>query len=394
MATLWNRVKWVVGGKDQPAEGPKFDLNPGDTDRMWESPEWLKRAGMMSWYVIGIAIAGLGVLALLYLTKIVVIPLIVAVILAILFNPMVSLLNRHGWSRGLGSVTVVLGLLVVGIAILTFSIWSLVNSIPALQSQFAAAAKEVTSWLQSVGVDPTQATEAGSTANKVAREVGTIALGGVTSILSLAVGAFLAMFILLFMLADYPRMKDAAAGLFPFKKDIADAIVDDFSNSTIGYFRALTVIGFLNGVVMAVAAMLLGVPLAGAIGLITFITSYIPFFGAFIAGGVAAIIALGAQGWEAALILVVISILYNNVASNVIQPIAAGQTLNLHPLVILLSTTIGGILFGLIGAILAAPIASAVAVIRKDFREAREPAALEAMAPATADALDGAAADP
>lgn len=370
MTTLWNRMKRVIGGADRD-DGPKFDLQPGDTDRMWESPDWLKRAGTMSWYLIGIAIAVLGLLALLYLTKVVVIPLIVAVILAILFSPAVAFLHRHGWSRGLGSVVVVLGLIVVGAAIIGFSIWSLVNSVPALQSQFAAAAGEVTKWLQDIGVDPSQATEAGSSANRVAREVGSFALSGVTSIISLVIGAFLAMFILLFLLSDYPRMKDALAGLFPFKKDIADAIVDDFSASTIGYFRALTVIGFLNGVVMVVAAMLMGVPLAGAIGIITFITSYIPFFGAFIAGGVAAIIALGSQGWEAALVLVIISILYNNVASNVIQPIAAGKTLDLHPLVILLATTIGGILFGLIGAILAAPIASAVAVIRKDFREAR-----------------------
>ena len=377
MAAMWNRVKRVLSPPPDEGDGPKFRLNPGDTDRMWAAPEWLKRAGMMSWYVIGIVIAVLGVLALLAATRVVVVPFIVAVILAILFDPAVSLLARHGWSRGLAASVTVLVILATGLAIMAFTIWSLVRSLPALQAQFSALAKQVSTWLQGLGINAADATQAGTTTNQALKSATSFALSGLTSVLALVVGAFLMLFILLFLLIDYQSMKERVAVLFPVPRTIGDAIVDDFTTSTVGYFRALTVIGAINGIVMAVAALILGVPLAGAIGVITLITSYIPFFGAFIAGGVAAVIAFGSQGWQAALILVVISILYNNVASNVIQPIAAGRTLNLHPLVILLSTTVGGILFGLIGAILAAPIASAVATIRKDFREAREASAEE-----------------
>ena len=112
----------------------------------------------------------------------------------------------------------------------------------------------------------------------------------------------------------------------------------------------------MNGVVVGLGAVVLGVPLAGPIAIVTFVTSYIPFFGAFFAGAFAVVIALGAKGLSIALAMLAITLLTNNTLQNLLEPVAFGKTLRLHPLVVMLVTTAGTLLFGVLGATLAAPV--------------------------------------
>ena len=88
----------------------------------------------------------------------------------------------------------------------------------------------------------------------------------------------------------------------------------------------------------------------------TFVTSYIPFFGAFFAGAFAVLVALGAKGLSVALAMLAITLLANNTLQNLLEPVAFGRTLRLHPLTVLLVTTAGTLLFGVLGATLAAPV--------------------------------------
>jgi len=112
----------------------------------------------------------------------------------------------------------------------------------------------------------------------------------------------------------------------------------------------------MNGAVVGLGALLLGVPLAGPIAIVTFVTSYIPFFGAFFAGAFAVLVALGAKGLSVALAMLAITLLANNTLQNLLEPVAFGRTLRLHPLTVLLVTTAGTLLFGVLGATLAAPV--------------------------------------
>ena len=112
----------------------------------------------------------------------------------------------------------------------------------------------------------------------------------------------------------------------------------------------------MNGIVVGLGALLLGVPLAGPIAIVTFVTSYIPFFGAFFAGAFAVVVALGAKGLSVALAMLAITLLANNTLQNLLEPVAFGRTLRLHSLVVLLVTTAGTLLFGMLGATLAAPV--------------------------------------
>jgi predicted PurR-regulated permease PerM len=176
----------------------------------------------------------------------------------------------------------------------------------------------------------------------------------------LIVGIVTGLFILLFLMKDWRLVVDWTAGQIAAFLGVPDRmggqIVADTVHSFRGYALGLTIVGLMNGLVVGLGALLFGVPLAGPIAIVTFITSYIPFFGAFFAGAFAVIIALGANGLSVALAMLAITLLANNTLQNLLEPVAFGRALRLHPLVVLLVTTAGTLLFGMLGATLAAPV--------------------------------------
>ena len=112
-------------------------------------------------------------------------------------------------------------------------------------------------------------------------------------------------------------------------------------------------------------------PQVGAIMVINFVAAYIPYLGAWSAGAFTVLIALGSQGTSTALAMAVIVLLANGILQQMIQPIAYGAALGIHPLAVLIVTIAGGALFGGIGLILAAPLTSAVVKISGDLARAR-----------------------
>ena len=138
-----------------------------------------------------------------------------------------------------------------------------------------------------------------------------------------------------------------------------------------GYFKGVTFVAAFNGVVVGIAALLLDVPLAGTIAVVTFVTAYVPYIGAVVAGTFAVLIALGAQGTGVAVAMLVVVLLANGLLQNLVQPFAMGSALHLNPLVVLVVTIGAGCLFGMLGLVLAAPLVSAAVQVAK----AVEPAA-------------------
>ncbi len=102
-----------------------------------------------------------------------------------------------------------------------------------------------------------------------------------------------------------------------------------------------------------------------------FVCAYVPYLGAWSAGAFTVLIALGAQGPDVALAMIVITLLANGVLQQMIQPIAFGATLGIHPLGVLVVTIAAGSLFGTIGLVLAAPLTSAALRVSADLAEAR-----------------------
>ena len=120
-----------------------------------------------------------------------------------------------------------------------------------------------------------------------------------------------------------------------------------------GYFVGVTAVAVFNAVVIGLGALVLDVPQLGAIVVINFVAAYIPYLGAWSAGAFTVLVALGSKGSSTALIMAVIVLLANGVLQQMIQPIAYGAALGIHPLAVLIVTLAGGALFGGIGLILA-----------------------------------------
>ena len=307
-------------------------------------PDWFQTLGRGAWLLVGIAVLAAIVFFLLGLISDLLIPLVFAAILAAIFVPLVDLLERWRLPRWLGAPLVVL----LAIGVVSVVVWMVVAGLLGrdreILTQVTAGLDEASSLAGMSEPDTQQAVKTAGTLNQTL-------LGGVLSGL---------LGIRLFLMKDWRLVVDGTsnriAALLGLPTGVGHQIVSDTVHSFRGYAGGLTIVGVMNGVVVGLGAVVLGVPLAAPIAIVTFVTSYIPFFGAFFAGAFAVVIALGAKGLSVALAMLAITLLTNNTLQNLLEPVAFGKTLRLHPLVVMLVTTAGTLLFGMLGATLAAPV--------------------------------------
>jgi putative heme transporter len=331
---------------------PTVDRLPG-----LHLPDWFQTLGRGAWLLVGIAVLlAIGFL-LLGLISDLVIPLVFAAILAAIFVPLVDRLERWRVPRWLGAPLVVL----LAIGVVSVVAWLVVAG---LVGQGREIVGQVTAGLEETGSLPGMAEldtqEAVRTLGQLVQTLVSGLLSGLGSVTVLIVGVVTGLFILLFLMKDWLLVTDGTANqlavLLGLPDRVGRQIVADTVHSFRSYAWGLTIVGLMNGAVVGLGAVLLGVPLAGPIAIVTFATSYIPFFGAFFAGAFAVLVALGARGLSVALAMLAITLLANNTLQNLLEPVAFGRTLRLHPLVVLLVTTAGTLLFGVLGATLAAPV--------------------------------------
>jgi putative heme transporter len=334
----------------------------------WGVPGWLRKIGLTSWLILGIAgavtLAGL----VFSLTQGVTIPLVVAVIAGAIFVPWVDGLKKLGVPRWLGTLLVMLLLLAVAVGTIALVVWGIVNEASEIGEALDAGVAQIEDWLASAGFAedlPSRILEqVGSSDQALGGGVVGAIVGGLASAVSFLVGGFLALNILFFIMKDAHTisawMQARVSGI------VATTLVSDSARSLRAYFRGKTVVAAASSVTIYAGALVLGVPLSAGIGLVTFFTSYIPYLGAFIAGGFAVLLAIGEGGVPLALGILAFVILANAVVENLVTPLAVGSRLNLHPLVILVVTILGGLVAGFVGITLAAPVtAIAVEVVAK-----------------------------
>jgi predicted PurR-regulated permease PerM len=242
-----------------------------------------------------------------------------------------------------------------------------------------AAADKAEGWLTSVGVDESGASKAKASVQRdVPKIISALTRGvihGIQGITSLLFGLSLALLSTFFLLKDGPSMRAWLDRHLGVPEPVARTITGGIITALRGYFRGVTIVAAFNGVVVTLASLVLGVPLAGTIGVVTFVTAYVPYIGAFVSGAFAVVIALGAKGTATALVMLLVVILANGLLQNLAQPFAMGSALDLNPLVVLVITIGAGCIFGMLGLVLAAPIASAAVHISRDLARARAAAA-------------------
>lgn len=321
----------------------------------FQTPTWFRTVGVGAWLALGIAGVLALVLLLIALVADVAIPLAIAAVLAALLVPLVDRLDRYRVPRWLGATFV----LILAVSAVVGTIAIVVSGITSQSDEIWARLEES---LRQVDADT--ASGSSETLIRVAHQLVRLFASGLlgslfSSASSLVVGSVLALFMLLFMLKDWAQLTGWAAGHLGLPAPLGRSILDGTVSAFRGYAAGLTVIGLANAAVVAVGAWALGVPLVATIALVTFVTSYVPYLGAFVAGAFAVLIAYGSGGLGVALAMVAIVLLANNTIQNLVEPFAFGNRLRLHPLAVLVTVTTATLLFGVMGAILAAPLTSA-----------------------------------
>jgi predicted PurR-regulated permease PerM len=372
---------------DSAAAPEQAEIAPAhlrELSTLFASPRWLSDLGRSAWFLVGVFLVIAALAWLLAATETIVGPVLLAMIIATVAMPIVSWLARH-MARIAAAVIVLLGLVALAVLIAMLVISGISGQSDALAKQATAAAQKAQSWAESAGVDASGAEGAKQAMKKdVPKIIHTLTTGllhGIRGLTSVIFGLSLAALATFFLLKDGPMMRRWVDGHLGMPQPVANTITSGVIRSLRGYFRGVTLVAAFNAVVVGLGALVLGVPLAGTIAVVTFVTAYIPFIGAFFAGTLAVVVALGAKGTTTALIMLLIVILANGLLQNIVQPFAMGAALDLNPLVVLVATIGAGCLFGTLGLVLAAPLLSAAVHITKDLAHARALAGLEATAP-------------
>jgi predicted PurR-regulated permease PerM len=366
-------------GEDVPAaaepEPVRIDtVELGELATLFAPPRWLRDIGRASWFLVGFFLLLAGVIWLLATTYTIVGPVVAAAIVATVAMPLVGLLAQH-MPRAAASALVLLGLVALGVVVLLVVLGGITAQEGDIREHASAAADKAEGWLKDAGVDESGSSSAKSSVEQAAPKIiSTLTTGivsGIAGVTSLVFGLSFAALSLFFLLKDGPTMRTWVDSHLGLPRTVAQTITGGIIRSLRGYFRGVTLVAAFNGVVVALGALVLGVPLAGTIGVVSFVTAYVPYIGAFVAGAFAVLIALGAEGPGTALIMLVIVLLANGLLQNLIQPFLMGSALDLNPLVVLVVTIGAGCIFGMLGLVLAAPLTSAAVHITRDLARAR-----------------------
>jgi predicted PurR-regulated permease PerM len=356
---------------------------------VFAAPSWLRDLGFLSWLLVGVAFLLGGLVLLVGATAAITMPVLGAFVVACVASPLVHWLRRHGVPRAAGAALVLVALVVIVLLIIVLVIGGITSQLGSIGSYSGQAAERVEGWLTDAGVDSSGASSASETTkDSVSSTVFTFihgVLDAISGIASLALGLSFAALSLFFLLKDGPAMRAWVNQHMGVEEPVARTITGNVIVSLRRYFGGVTIVAAFNAVVVGLGALVLGVPLVLTIALVSFVTAYIPYIGAFVAGAFTVVIALGAEGVTDAIIMLVIVLLANGLLQNILQPIAFGATLGLNPLVVLIVTVGAGALFGMVGLVLAAPLTSAAVHISADLARAKTQAEAEAAATAAAE---------
>jgi putative heme transporter len=360
------------GGGD---DGDEFvEIDAAELRGVFATPSWLRDVGMTSWLLVGVTLLLAGVVGLLALTETIVMPVITAGVIAAVAGPIVRWLQARGLPRAAGAAVVLLSILVLAVVVVILIVGGITSQVSDLQGDLSGAKAAIQGWLQDVGVSSKAAGDATRQAGaSITDAVSALLVGigaGISGLASLAFFAALTILSLFFLLKDGPVIRAWGERHAGVPVPVARTIIRRVLQSLRGYFVGVTLVAAFNAVVVGGGALLLGVPQAGTIAVITFLGAYIPYLGAWGAGAFAVLIALGGAGKGAAAGMIIIQLLANGALQQMVQPFAMGAALGIHPLAVLVVTIGGGALFGAVGLILGAPITSAIVRISADLARA------------------------
>lgn len=323
----------------------------------------LGRAGSRAIQLLAVTAVVTLVLYGLLAIKVIVLAALIALILASAAFPLVRRLTGHGWSSTGAASTVFLGLLVVLGGAVTGVVLGIRGGLDELVVAAASGWRHVQELL---AAGPLPVPVDAATVNAALAEVGNYltsadaresALTGLTVASEVLTGSVLMAIILFFFLKDGPRMWSFVLRWFAGDTRAKLAESGDRAVSILGsYVRGICLIATVDAAFIGAGLWVVGVPLVVPLTALVFLTAFVPVVGALVAGTVAALVALVANGPVPALVVVLIVVVVNHLEGYFLQPVVMGHTLSLHGLVVLLALAAGSVLGGVAGAVLAVPL--------------------------------------
>lgn len=326
-------------------------------------PYGVRIAASWAWRLGLILLVGGALVWLLSRISFLMIPVMVAALLAGLLSPVVGWLKKNRLPSGVAVAVTVLGFIGLIAGSLALVGRQLVAGFGELWSEALAGVKQIQDWLADGPLHVTA-----DQMDQYLKEATTALQNNTSSIVSgalsfgstaghFAAGLILALFILIFFLLEGDRIWAFLVRLLPKKARAATFGAGRKGwASMVSYARIQMFVAFVDAVGIGVGAAIIGVPLALPLSVLVFIGSFIPIVGALVTGAVAVLLALVANGPINALIMLGIVLLVQQLESHILQPLVMGKAVALHPVAVILSVAAGSYLAGIPGALFSVPI--------------------------------------
>jgi predicted PurR-regulated permease PerM len=363
-------------GEVLPAAPPQAEQPQPAPDA--QVPRLLQQSAAWSWRLL--LTGGVIYLAFRFAVelRLVVIPLIAALLLTALLQPEANWLRRHGFSPLLATWCMILIALVVIAGAMTLVVNQIADQ---YQTLFSEVERTIGHLQHSLAGPPFRLNS--SRLEALSKNLlsyisqhksvvaGTVLTGG-KYLAEFLAGAVLTLFITFFLLKDGARIWAwLIRGMRPVARRRTDRAGDQAWRALVYYMRGATAVAAIHSVVLGVALWLLGVPLLVPLVVLVFLAAFVPLVGILVAGALAVLVALATKGWVVAVILLGVLVVENQIEDHLLQPLVVGRIIRLHPLAIILALAVGGIIAGIPGAIIAVPFAAVVdyawPVLRGDF---------------------------
>ncbi len=321
--------------------------------------------------------AGLWVLGwVVARTWVIILPVVLAAIVCTVLWPPVRWLRSRSVPPALAALMAVVLATGVVAGIVAAVAPSIADQVSLLSSKSVAGIRQVQDWLQGPPLDISDAqldSAVSAITDRLESSGAQIASGfftGVGAATSALVTLFTTAVITFFLLKDGPRFLPwlrRSVGT-PAAPHVAEVLTRMWRTLG-GFIRTQALVSLVDAVLIGIGLVILGVPLAYVLAIVTFVGGFVPIVGAFVAGALAVLIALVSNGVVTALIVLAIIVAVQQLEGNILQPWLQSKSMNLHAVVVLLAVTLGGTLFGVIGAFLAVPVAACGAVAVRYYGE-------------------------
>jgi predicted PurR-regulated permease PerM len=343
-------------------------------------PGLLQQSAAWAWRLLLVGLVIYLAFKLAVFLRLVTLPFIAAMLLTALLQPSAAMLRRRGFSPLLSTWCTFFVAIVVIAGAITLLGNQISSDYPVLFRELRKTARQVQ---HSLAGPPfhLNATRLSMVSTDVLNYIsqhksvvaGTVLTGGKYAAEILA-GVILTLFITFFLLKDGAQIwKWLIKGLRPEAHRRMVNAGNSSWRALVSYMRGTTAVAAIHAVLLGLALWLLGVPLLVPFIVLVFLAAFVPLIGILVVGGLAIIVALGTKGWVAAVILLAVLIVENQIEGHLLQPLVVGRAVKLHPLAIILVLAVGGILAGIPGAIIAVPTAAVITYAWPELRGRPDP---------------------